>query len=416
MGTKVQIVNSIQQGVRVAIKPLNLPLRSILIRPGESLPNDDFPDIIEESFVVAHTRELARKGYIQIIKAPEQAVTVEFDASASYGIRGEGPVSVGVKLSTSDFAVLDQTVTVEVYDDGAGSGVADTDYTYTPNPQTITFNPGDADGLVKFITLTPIETLIGALTSAAGSAPRGLWVPGIQTYKNVGLDPCANGDAVYRIDDLTGNGYHLVERAAGQGGTYNSPGAFGTQPTITFDRSNAEGLFTTIDMDAGVSNLLEAAAYAQVCILQVPDMGVDQSQANRNPPIFGQPTTNGRPYTVLRDTGDPPSQYAVGGSGGGASTRTTVSYGTPYVASHRHASGTGYSSGQDKSKAARAGSGSLASLAKKMYVAHNISDTGGTVYLSGDFGMMAAFGADLSDSQLDAVVDVLRSRAGVAAV
>ena len=194
MAVKVQIVNSIQQGVRVAIKPLDLPLRSILIRPGESLPNGEFPDVIEESFVVAYTRELARKGYIQIVKAPEQIVTVEFEEAASFGIKGEGPVNVGVKLSTSDLNPLDVETTVEVYDDDAGSGVSGEDYEYTPNPKTVTFNPDDAHGAIKYVSIEPLQGDIDNLVTVSAlvfDMPRGNNAGPYTTYN--GTTPSAPG-------------------------------------------------------------------------------------------------------------------------------------------------------------------------------------------------------------------------------
>jgi len=151
----VRITNSLKQAVLVSVKqPGGYPTQSRLLRVGDSIPNVEFPDVIPEDNLSPYTRELARKGYIEVTGV--QAATVEFVESASVGIRDQPAYDIGVKLLTSDGLPLDVAASVEVNDAGTGSGTADTDYEFDPNPKTINFPVGTETGEVKVVSITAL--------------------------------------------------------------------------------------------------------------------------------------------------------------------------------------------------------------------------------------------------------------------
>lgn len=150
----VRIINSIDQALLISVKPVDLPVVARTLRVGEELPNDEFPDVIPEATLTAYTRQLARNGYLAL-RVVEQTVTVQFDTAASTGERDAGGVDIPVKMLTSDGDPLAVTVTVDVFDNGTGTGIEGTDYDYLPNPKTVMFNPGDVSGTIKTVEIIP---------------------------------------------------------------------------------------------------------------------------------------------------------------------------------------------------------------------------------------------------------------------
>lgn len=193
----VRITNSIDQIVTVSLKPPGgYPVEEYQLRPGDVLPSAEFPADIPEVNLTPYTRELARKGYIEITHP--QVVTVSFVESASDALVGSGAQTIGVKAETSDGLPLAESASVEVADAGTGTGIAGVDYEYDPDPQSVTFNPNDESGTVKIVNINVL-----APHPAAGTG--GTWFD-VQTTAiwddEDATDPAelTEGEALRRVD------------------------------------------------------------------------------------------------------------------------------------------------------------------------------------------------------------------------
>jgi hypothetical protein len=200
----IRIINSIDQALLISVKPVDLPVVARTLRVGEELPNDEFPDVIPEATLTPYTRQLARNGYLEL-RVVEQTVTVQFDTASSTGERDAGGVDIPVKMLTSDGEPLVVTATVDVFDDGTGTGVEGDDYDYLPNPKTVTFNPGDVSGTIKTVEIIPTS-----LPHPAEGTGGTWWDAELTTIwdDQAGTDPAelTEGEAIKRIDVVEASG------------------------------------------------------------------------------------------------------------------------------------------------------------------------------------------------------------------
>lgn len=299
MADEVNIINTIKQGVRVAIKPTNKPVQSILLGPGESLPNATYPAAIEESHVVAHTRELARNGYIKIV--PVQVATLSFEEVASSALVGSGEQQIGVKLVTSDGLPLRETATVEVYDNGTGTAIGDVDYVYDPNPKTVTFNPDDESGTVKVVSIevvAPSEAVLVAnagillwlnpeddslfvdagvtpVNKAGGSQNAVRWVPGVKPDTLAYLED-AGADYPLWLPGASGiNGHPVVHYTGTQALHVDVDGTGTFRTSDLFDASSGVFVFTgkRTGTDAATSIKVIQDGFANAMYLEMLSSG-----------------------------------------------------------------------------------------------------------------------------------------------
>lgn len=250
--------------------------------------------------------------------------------------------------------------------------------------------------------------LIASINAVAGAgAVRALYVPGIETYKDSGLEAApGNGERIYQINDLTGNGYHLRESGAGKGPTYYAAAGINGQPTMSFDGAvNLDKLVCVIDADAGTANMIEVDQHSQFMLGNLPNNGVDQSTAYNNPGITSLGGGSNRPYMVWRAAAPFYTLMGADGDGGAAATLNTA-YGADAVHSLRHKSttlsGSGYGVGFNKTYSSRVSAGDNASLALKMQMGQ-----AGLYWLIGTVDVYVVLGVDVDDTKAAQIEDVL---------
>ena len=97
------IRNSIEQTLLVTLMPEGFPMQTRTLRPGEQLPNDQYPDDVDALSLTDYTRSLARKGYVSftpVLTAPEivvQPVGDEYDdvTPVTLSVTAEGSPTLG---------------------------------------------------------------------------------------------------------------------------------------------------------------------------------------------------------------------------------------------------------------------------------------------------------------------------------
>lgn len=264
------------------------------------------------------------------------------------------------------------------------------------------------------------EQLLTDLTAAAGAAPTALWVPGVQTYMDDELQTEAgDGDRVYQINDLTGNGYHMREGASGKGPTLRTTG-IGTKPALDFLRTNSEFMQCVLASNGATPNLFAAATCTQVFTALLPDNDVSEPTAQSNPAISGSNVNDigGRvPSMFWRDNVTVRVTYAAQTTS--VLAEAAAPYDTALILAGRHNKGTGDLDAEppvgsvvnaDKTEQATAQTNTNNNtLTQKRQWGFHASGA----YLTGKLGAVAYWNITLTDAQLYDVVDVLRAYAGL---
>lgn len=343
-------------------------------------------------------------------------------------------------------------------------------------------------------TLTGATLMSDLTTAAGGVAPSGLWMPGYDgNTRNGGLDPTVDGERVYNIVDMTGNGYDMrensvnagpyrqdavatsaatagpysdidtvilvdstvgfwanqilsvagtgewmrvvsvdsgiqltVERGTGNthkaaiaGGTVLTPVQIGTAPCWVGRGEGANEFLRCVQQfGAGPNNLIELDKHTIVSVLSLPDHNINNSTVGNNPSPWGHNDNSGpfgdavRPYMTIRDTGGGVVYFVSSTGGAVTSARGIAGWDTPMVLAGRFSAAAGYTVSVDKAHGVRdaAGVGNINSLAKTLHWGMQ------KFPMTAAWGVQAVFPADLSDVELDAVVDVMRQYQGLPAI
>lgn len=250
-------------------------------------------------------------------------------------------------------------------------------------------------------------SLLYQLTQAAGTAPTSLIIAGTDTYKNSSNEAAADGDRVYQINSQVGTGRYFREGAASKGGILRASGAngVGDKPAIEFDNANSEYFLYSHTL----ADQYAADQHAVVALVELvaPDLNI--SDAYLNDGLIGNSNGSERPFVVHRNTSGGVMYVSNGASGGLSILNTNAVHGTGAVIGSRHHSTNGFAGSVNKSSDARTGSGNT-TLTNTMRLYRHWT------YASGKLAALATWNVDLSDAQYYAVVDVLRSYAGLSAI
>lgn len=252
-----------------------------------------------------------------------------------------------------------------------------------------------------------IETATGLNCTHAAFAQS----PTAPTTKNIGGDPAADGDRVYRIFDLFGDGYDYIEGASNKGGIYRAA-SVGTRGAIEFDRTNQEYMKTVIAADTGTPDLVSANDHTVIVVGKFSDNNVDQSTLRFNPLIWGSSDMSSSSAAeislLLRDT----TGVRIGCYGAGAAgpfiEAADAPYDTPLVLSLRNKldpSGV-VTIGANKVYDTVANNASITSLTKVYHMAL------GADYLSGHIAAVIALDGYIDDATMDDVVDLVEAAFG----
>lgn len=250
-------------------------------------------------------------------------------------------------------------------------------------------------------------SLLDQLTQAAGTAPTSLIIAGTDTYKNSSNEAAADGDRVYQINSQVGTGRYFREGAASKGGILRASGAngVGDKPAIEFDNANSEFFLYSHTL----ADQYAADQHALVALVELVTPDLNMADAYLNDGLVGNNSGGNYPYVVHRNTSGG-RLYVVNGSGGGVSSlNTSAVHGIGAVIGSHHHSTNGYAASVNKSRAARMGSGNT-TLTNTMRLYRHWT------YASGKLAVLATWNVDLTDAQYYAVVDVLRSYAGLSAI
>lgn len=175
-------------------------------------------------------------------------------------------------------------------------------------------------------------------------------------------------------------------------------------------------LETDIDINAGTSQLLADKQYSMFALTLLCNSDVTSSTGYSNPDIFGQDNyTNGRPYLSIRDTSGGLAYFAGGSTGALSQVSAPYDHANPVVMSGRHKStsigGSGHLVGVDGSFGTPVSSGNSGSAySSKFLLGYTAS---GTLY-NGPISIVALYDEYLADDDALAVVNILRSWAGLA--
>lgn len=249
--------------------------------------------------------------------------------------------------------------------------------------------------------------LLYQLTQAAGTAPTSLIIAGTDTYKNSSNEAAADGDRVYQIDSQVGTGRYFRQGAANKGGILRANGAngVGDKPAIEFDNANSEFFLFSHTL----ADQYAADQHALVALVELVTPDWNYSSAYLNDGLVGNSSGSARPYVTHRNNLGG-VMYAVNGEGGGVGGQTTSAvHGTGAVIGSRHHGTKGYTGSVNKSSDARTGSGDT-TLTNTMRLYQHAT------HASGKLAVLATWNVDLEDAQYYAVVDVLRSYAGLSAI
>lgn len=251
------------------------------------------------------------------------------------------------------------------------------------------------------------DTLLADLTTAAGTAPTSLIIAGTDTYKNSSNEAAADGDRVYQIDSQVGTGRYFREGAASKGGILRASGAngVGDKPAIEFDNANSEFFLYSHTL----ADQYAAEQHALVALVELVTPDLNMSDAYINDGLVGNSSGSARPYVVHRNTSGGRLYVVNGSSGGVSSLNTSAVHGTGAVIGSRHHGTNGYTGSVNKSSDVRVGGGNT-TLTNTMRLYRHAT------YASGKLAVLATWNVDLTDAQYYAVVDVLRSYAGLSAI
>jgi hypothetical protein len=134
--------------------------------------------------------------------------------------------------------------------------------------------------------------LLAALTAAAGTAPTALWIPGEETFSDDSGTPAGDGDRIYQINDLTGNGYHMREGAANKGPILRASGSngIGDKPALEFLHTNQEFMDCVLLRSAGTVPMYDVAGTPRegthLGLVEIYAHGTNNSTLRTNPGIF----------------------------------------------------------------------------------------------------------------------------------
>lgn len=250
-------------------------------------------------------------------------------------------------------------------------------------------------------------SLLDQLTQAAGTAPTSLIIAGTDTYKNSSNEAAADGDRVYQINSQVGTGRYFREGAASKGGILRASGAngVGDKPAIEFDNANSEFFLFSHTL----ADQYAAAQHALVALVELVTPDLNSSDAYINDGLVGNSSGSSRPYVTHRNTSGGIIYASNGASGGAAGRNTSAVHGTGAVIGSRHHSTNGYAVSVNKNSEPRLGGGNT-TLTNTMRLYRHLT------YASGKLAVLATWSVDLTDAQYYAVVDVLRSYAGLSAI
>lgn len=274
---------------------------------------------------------------------------------------------------------------------------------------TFTVTATNAGGSASQIIAISVAAggLLYQLTQAAGTAPTSLIIAGTDTYKNSSNEAAADGDRVYQINSQVGTGRYFREGAASKGGILRASGAngVGDKPAIEFDNANSEFFLYSHTL----ADQYAAEQHALVALVQLVTPDLNSSDAYINDGLVGNSSGGVRPFVTHRNTSGGVMYAANGASGGVPGRNTSAVHGTGAVIGSRHHSTNGYTGSVNKSGVARTGSGNT-TLTNTMRLYRHAT------YASGKLAVLATWNVDLTDAQYYAVVDVLRSYAGLSAI
>ncbi len=152
----IVIKNAVPSLLTFAIRTDAGAFRTIRLAQGQEAPNAAHPDTIEDSNLTEYVRDLARRGFIELVVGEVQSASLAFALAASSFAQSSGSQDINLRVTTSDSQVTENEITVEVHDlltgTANGGGVH---YTYTPNPKIITIPAGTAHN-----ALIPVAILI----------------------------------------------------------------------------------------------------------------------------------------------------------------------------------------------------------------------------------------------------------------
>jgi hypothetical protein len=274
--------------------------------------------------------------------------------------------------------------------------------------------PGGFSEVTFSLTITAWHVaLVAAIEAATGATcTHAFFVGAPTTTKNVGGDPAANGDRIYKIFDLKAGAYDYIEGGANKGGIYRAA-SVGTRAAMELLRTNSEYMKTTKNANAASPALIPAGNNTAIIVGKFSDNNVDSSTARFNPLIWGSSDMGSAggaaPSLLLRDnTTNRIHSYNAGGSLVQVNS-TAAPYDTPLVLSTRNKrdpSGVAVV-GSNKTYNSTAANADITSLAKLFHMGL------GADYLSGHIACGIVLNAYIDDTTMDAVTDLINTAFGI---
>lgn len=249
-------------------------------------------------------------------------------------------------------------------------------------------------------------------STASATCTHAVFVEADTTTKNVGGDPAADGDRIYKLFDRKAGGYDYIEGASNKGGVYRAA-SVGTRAAMELLRTNSEYVKTVKNANAATPNLIPAGDHTVIVVGKFSDNNVNSATARFNPLIWGSSDMSGAaaaaPSLLLRDdTTNRIHGYDAGGSLVQVAS-TPAPYDTPLVLTlrnKREPSGVAVV-GSNKTYNSLDADADITSLAKLFHIGF------GADYLSGHVAAVIVLDGYVDDTTMDSITDLVNTAFGL---